>query len=130
MGATKHIVQGLADFMNLHCYPVGLQTVVLRNDSETHVLDIATYQHKLREGNKLFLHSALYALSVQCNFVPFNPDISFLSCFLSISTSSVFSTFFNSVFRHNRLDHQGQDRATKLTRDGLLDQLIRVTLPR
>ena len=65
--------------MNLHRYLMGSQTLVLGDDSEEHVLDIATSQLKTRGGNKLFLHNALYALRVQRIFVPFSSDISFLS---------------------------------------------------
>jgi len=101
MGASKHIVHGWVDFVNFYYYPVDPQTVVLGNDSEEHVLDIATYQLKLRGGNKLFLHYALYAPRVQRTFVPFSSDVSFLSWFPSISTSSIFAFFIELCFQAN-----------------------------
>ena len=63
--------------MNLHRYPAGSQTIVLGNNSEEYVFDKGTYQLKLCEGNKLFLHEALYALRVLRTFVSFSFDISF-----------------------------------------------------
>lgn len=42
-GATKHIVQDRAGFVEYHRYPVGSRTVVLGNDSEEDVLGVETY---------------------------------------------------------------------------------------
>ena len=65
--------------MNIHRYRKGSETVILVNDSEERVLDIATNQLQPCKGNMLFLHEALYALRVQHTFVPFSPDVSFFS---------------------------------------------------
>ena len=51
-------------FVNFHCYPMGSQIVVLGNDSEEDVLDIATYHLELHEENVLLFHHALYAPAV------------------------------------------------------------------
>ena len=98
MGAIEHIVQGWVDFVNLHHYPMGSQIVVLWDDSGEHVLDIVTCQLKPRGENKLFLQDALYALRVQRTFISFSSEISFLSWFLSISTSSTFVAVFELYF--------------------------------
>jgi len=42
-GASKHIVQDRAGFVKFHCYPVGTQSVVLRNGSEEDVLGVGMY---------------------------------------------------------------------------------------
>ena len=70
-GATRHIVQDHAVFVDFHYYLIGLHTVVLRNDNDRDVLGIRTYQLKLYGGNALLLHHALYAPRVQCSYVTF-----------------------------------------------------------
>ena len=57
--------------MDFHPYPVGSRTVVLGNGSEEDVIGVGTYQLRLREGNKLLLHDALYAPGVRCSLVSF-----------------------------------------------------------
>jgi len=110
---------------------VDSQTILLGNDSEEHILDLVAYQLKPRKGNKLFPHNALYALRVQHPLSLLVLILVFSFDFSSISTSSIFASFFfNFVFRHTRLDHEGQDRVNKLTKDDLLDQFTRAKLPR
>ena len=50
---------------------MGSHIDVLRHGSEEDVLGVGTYQLRLREGNKLLLHNALYAPTVQCSLVSF-----------------------------------------------------------
>ena len=57
--------------MEFHRHPVGSRTVVLENGSEEDVLGVGTYQLRLRGGNKLLLHDALYAHGVRCSLVSF-----------------------------------------------------------
>jgi len=71
MGATKHIVQDMAGFLEFHHYPIGSRTVVLGKDSEEDVLRVGIYQLKLRGGNKLLLHDTLYAPGVRCSLVSY-----------------------------------------------------------
>ena len=52
-------------FVDFHCYPVGSQTIVLGNGSEEDVLGVDIYKLRLRGGNMLLLHDALYAPGVQ-----------------------------------------------------------------
>jgi len=78
MGAIKHVVQNQASFVNFDRYLVGSQTVILGIDSEEDVLGMGTYQLQLHERKTLLLHDALYRLAVQCFFVSFISDISFL----------------------------------------------------
>jgi len=42
-GATKHIVHDKAGFVEFYRYPMGPQTVVMRNDTEENVLGVGTY---------------------------------------------------------------------------------------
>jgi len=42
-GATKHMVQNKAGFMEFHRYLVGSRTIVLGNDSKEDVLGVGTY---------------------------------------------------------------------------------------
>ena len=63
-GASKNIVRDKG-FVDFHRYPVGSQTVVLGNGSEEEVLEVSTYKLRLRQGNTLLLHDALYAPGVQ-----------------------------------------------------------------
>ena len=51
--------------MDFHRYLVGSQIVVLGNGSEEDVLGVGTYKRRLRGGNTLLLHDALYAPGVQ-----------------------------------------------------------------
>jgi len=46
---------------------MGSQTIVLDNDSEEDVLAVGTYKLRLRGGNTLLLHDAIYA--PECKFV-------------------------------------------------------------
>ncbi|KAH9618858.1 hypothetical protein KSS87_009464, partial [Heliosperma pusillum] len=68
-GASKHIVRDRDGFVDFHRFPVGSQTVMLGNGSTEDVLGVGTYQIKLRGGNVLLLHDALYAPGVQCCLV-------------------------------------------------------------
>ena len=43
MGATKHVVQDKADFVEFHRYLAGSRTVVMGNGSEEDVLRVGTY---------------------------------------------------------------------------------------
>ena len=70
-GATERIVQDKAGFVEFHRYPMGSRTVVLGNGSEEDVLGVGTYQLRLRGGNKLLLHDALYAPAVFLSFFCF-----------------------------------------------------------
>ena len=42
LGASKHIVQDQDGFVDFHPYPVGLQTVTLRNGYSENVLEVGT----------------------------------------------------------------------------------------
>jgi len=68
-GATKHIVQDKAGFVEFHRYLVGSRTVVLGNGSEEDVLGVGIYQVKLHGGNNLLLHDTLYAPGVRWSLV-------------------------------------------------------------
>ena len=57
--------------MEFYCNSVGSQTAVLGNGSEEDVLGVGTYKLRLRRGNKLLLHDALYAPRVRCSLVSF-----------------------------------------------------------
>lgn len=50
--------------MSFYPYPVGTQTVTLGNGTAEDVLGVGTYKLKLRGGNSLLLHDALYAPGV------------------------------------------------------------------
>ena len=50
---------------------MGSRTIVLGNGSEEDVLGVGAYQLKLRGGNKLLLHDALYAPGVRCSLVSY-----------------------------------------------------------
>ena len=63
-GASKHIVRDRDGFVEFHRYPVGSQTVVLGNGSEEDILGLGTYKLRLRGGNTLLLHDAIYASGV------------------------------------------------------------------
>lgn len=166
-GATKHIVRDREGFLDFHRFSVGSQTVMLGNGSEEDVLGTGTYQLKLRGGNKLLLHDALYAPGVQSclvsvisllklgfvfNFSSDSLDILYhgdvfghgilnngffvldLDDFYDNNPSFALVSRFNidseSVKWHARLGHVGQERMNRLAKDGLLDQLTRVKLPR
>jgi len=132
--------------VEFHRYPVGSRTVVLGNGSEEDVPGVGTYQLRLHGGKKLLLHDALYAPGVRCSLV-------FFVSLIRISFSFSFHTdgldlFYNgdlfghttyvsyfdsnseSVKWHARLGHVGQDRMGMLAKEGLLDRLTRVKLPR
>jgi len=47
-GASKHVVQDRAGFVDFHPCPVGLQTITLGNGTAKDVLEIGTYWLKLR----------------------------------------------------------------------------------
>jgi len=68
---TEHIVQDKAGFVEFHRYLVDPQTVVLGNGSEEDVLEVETYQLRLRGGNKLLLHDTLYVPRVRCSLISF-----------------------------------------------------------
>ena len=69
MGASKHIVRD--DFVDFHRYPVGSQTVVLGNGCEEDVLGVGTYKLRLRGGNTVLLHDAIYAPRIRVCLLTF-----------------------------------------------------------
>ena len=70
-GASKHVVRDKVRFVELHPCPVGSQTVTLGNGTAEDVLGVGTYRLKLRGGNSLLLHDALYASGVRCSSVSY-----------------------------------------------------------
>jgi len=63
------VLNSLSQFTKFHHYPVFSPIVVLKNHSEEDVFNIGTYHLKLRGGNKLLLHDALYAPRMRCSLV-------------------------------------------------------------
>jgi len=57
--------------VEFHSFPVESWTIILGNDSKEDVLKIGIDQLRLREGNKLRFHDALYAHGMRCYLVSF-----------------------------------------------------------
>jgi len=98
-GATKHIVQDKAGFVEFHCYLVGARTVILGNDSEEDVLGVGTYQLRLCGENKLLLHNALYALGVRCSLVSF-VSLMRIGFSFSFHTDGLYLFYNSNLFGH------------------------------
>ncbi|KAL0298224.1 UNVERIFIED_CONTAM: Copia protein [Sesamum calycinum] len=96
-----------ASMQSLHCYG---------NGAQEEVLGIGSYQLKLSTGCELLLSDVQYAPNIQCNL-------------LSVTTlmGQGFSFLFEQM--HARLGHKGQERMTRLAREGLLGSLAKVNHP-
>jgi len=101
-GPTKHIVQDKDDFVEFHRYPVGSHIVVLGNGSKEDVLGVGKHQIRLREGNKLLLHDALYVPRVRCYVVSFVPLMR-IGFFFGFHTDGLDLFHNGNLFGHDTL---------------------------
>ncbi|KAL0421379.1 UNVERIFIED_CONTAM: Retrovirus-related Pol polyprotein from transposon TNT 1-94 [Sesamum latifolium] len=99
-GATKHVTRDRAGFVDYHRVPACSHYIAMGNGAQEEVLGIGSYQLKLSTGRELFLSDVQYAPNIRCNL-------------LSVTA----------------LMEHGQERMTRLAREGLLGSLAKVNLP-
>ncbi|KAL0453669.1 UNVERIFIED_CONTAM: hypothetical protein Slati_1345000 [Sesamum latifolium] len=106
-GATKHVTRDRAGFIVFHRVPACSHYNAMGNDAQQEVLGIGSYQLKLSTGRELLLSDVQYAPNIQYNLLLVNALMDM----------------------HARLGHIGQERMTRLAREGLLRSLAKVNLP-
>uniref|UniRef100_A0A2N9HPJ0 Integrase catalytic domain-containing protein n=1 Tax=Fagus sylvatica TaxID=28930 RepID=A0A2N9HPJ0_FAGSY len=133
-GATRHVAQDRAGFVDYRKIPAGTHVVYMGNGSYEEALGVGSYQLHLRTGRTLLLHDVLYVPGVLYNL---------LSVFTLLQLGYDFHLSWNGldillddvIFGHGsstwhaRLGHIGKDRMARLAREGLLGPLAKVDLP-
>uniref|UniRef100_A0A2N9HS45 Integrase catalytic domain-containing protein n=1 Tax=Fagus sylvatica TaxID=28930 RepID=A0A2N9HS45_FAGSY len=137
-GATDHVARDRVGFVEYCRVPAGNRWMRMGNESRVEVLGIGTYKLQLRHGRTLLLHDVLYAPRMRQNLLSVNVllELDDRLFHLDIDCSAYDSSFalltqndYDEMNWHARLGHIGQDRMTRLAREGLLGPLAKVNLP-
>uniref|UniRef100_A0A2N9FJ35 Integrase catalytic domain-containing protein n=1 Tax=Fagus sylvatica TaxID=28930 RepID=A0A2N9FJ35_FAGSY len=131
-GATDHIARDRVGFVEYRRVPTGSRWMRMGNESRVEVLGIGTYTLQLRRGHALLFHDGLYTPGIRQNLLLVNMIIYFIWIDYSAYDSSfvlLTQNDYDEMNWHARLGHIGQDRMTRLAREGLLGPLAKVNLP-